>query len=93
MDNGQIFASHGIGGLVGNILTALFAEKAIAAYDGTVINGGWLDHHYIQLAYHLADSSAGLAYAFIMTVSTAIHFRQDGLSHHSDRRLFSGSCT
>jgi Amt family ammonium transporter len=68
----QIFASHGIGGIVGNILTALFAQKAIAAYDGQVINGGWLDRHYVQLAYHLADSSAGLTYSFIMTVSTAL---------------------
>jgi len=63
----DIFASHGIGGIVGNILTALFAQKSIAAADGTVIAGGWLDRHYIQLAVHLADSSAGLAYSFIMT--------------------------
>jgi len=50
-------------------LTAIFAEASVAAYDGTKIPGGWLDHHYIQLAFHLADSSAGLAYSFIMTVS------------------------
>ena len=65
----QIFASHGIGGLVGNILTALFAQKSIAAYDGAVIRGGWLDCNYMQLAYHLANSSAGLSYSFVMTVS------------------------
>jgi len=65
----DIFASHGIGGLVGNILTALFAQKSIAALDGSTINGGWLDHHYLQLAIHLADSSAGLAYSFIMTTA------------------------
>jgi Amt family ammonium transporter len=38
-------------------------------YDGsTAIPGGWLDHHYIQLAYQLADSVASLAYSFVMTV-------------------------
>ena len=33
-----------------------------------MIDGGWLDHHYIQLAYQLADSMSGLAYSFVMTV-------------------------
>ena len=43
----QIFASHAIGGLVGNILTALFAQASIAGSDGyTLIDGGWLDHWY-----------------------------------------------
>ncbi|KAF9529651.1 ammonium transporter [Crepidotus variabilis] len=66
-DSLDIFASHAVGGIVGNILTALFAQKSIAAFDGTDIAGGWIDHHYIQLAYHIADSSAGLAYSFVMT--------------------------
>jgi len=72
----DIFASHGVGGLVGNILTAIFAQKRIAAYDGSLIKGGWLDRHYMQLAVHLADSTAGLAYSFIMTTAIlwAMHF-------------------
>jgi len=65
----DIFASHGVGGLIGNILTAIFAQKSIAALDGTVIDGGWLDRHFIQLGYHLADSTAGLAYSFCMTTA------------------------
>jgi ammonium transporter, Amt family len=37
----------------------------IAHLDGaTSIPGGWLNHHYIQLAYQLADSVSGLAYSF-----------------------------
>lgn len=37
----------------------------IAALDGaTVIPGGWLNKHYIQLAYQLADSVAGFTYSF-----------------------------
>ncbi|EEB93901.1 hypothetical protein MPER_07379 [Moniliophthora perniciosa FA553] len=55
-DTLDIFASHGIGGIVGNILTGLFAEKGIAALDGlAAIDGGWLDRNFIQLGYQLAD--------------------------------------
>ncbi|KAL0958506.1 hypothetical protein HGRIS_000648 [Hohenbuehelia grisea] len=63
----DIFASHGVGGMVGNILTALFAQASVAAFDGTEIPGGWIDHNYIQLGYQLADSVAGFAYSFVMT--------------------------
>lgn len=67
-DTLDIFASHGIGGVLGNVLTALFAQASIAGFDGiSVINGGWIDHHYIQLGYQLADSVSGVAYTFVMT--------------------------
>ncbi|KAF8474701.1 putative ammonium transporter [Kalaharituber pfeilii] len=65
----DIFAEHGIGGIVGNILTAFFAADYIAALDGVSIgeykiDGGWLNHHWVQLGYQVADSVAGFAYAF-----------------------------
>ncbi|KAF7794031.1 hypothetical protein EIP86_005159 [Pleurotus ostreatoroseus] len=64
----DIFASHGIGGMIGNVLTALFAQASVAGFDGiTVIDGGWIDHHYIQLGYQIADSMAGFGYSFVMT--------------------------
>jgi Amt family ammonium transporter len=64
----DIFASHAVGGIVGNLLTGLFAQASIAASDGiTTIPGGWLDHHYIQLGYQAADSAAGLSYSFVVT--------------------------
>jgi len=64
----DIFASHTIGGICGNILTAFFAQASVAKFDGfTVIRGGWLDHHYIQFAYQLADSVSGLCYSFVVT--------------------------
>ena len=51
-------------------MTALFAQATIAGSDGyTVIQGGWLDHHYAQLAIHLADSVSGITYSFVVTVS------------------------
>ena len=30
----DIFATHGIGGMVGNLLTALFADSRVAGFDG-----------------------------------------------------------
>jgi Amt family ammonium transporter len=55
--------------MVGNVLTGLFAQRSVAAYDAiTVIPGGWLDHHYIQLGYQVADSVTGFAYSFVVTV-------------------------
>ncbi|KAK8156292.1 putative ammonium transporter [Phyllosticta citrichinensis] len=61
----DIFAVHGVGGFVGNILTAFFAADYIAHLDGTTeIDGGWINHHWVQLGYQLADSIAGGAYSF-----------------------------
>ncbi|KAI1356956.1 ammonium transporter [Xylaria sp. FL0043] len=64
-DSLDIFAVHAVGGFVGNILTAFFAADYIAHLDGvSVIKGGWLNQHWIQLAYQLADSVAGGVYSF-----------------------------
>jgi ammonium transporter, Amt family len=69
----QIFASHAIGGVVGNILTGIFAQKSVAAFDGrTHIAGGWLDHHWPQVGYQLASSVAGMSYSFVMTVRNRV---------------------
>ncbi|KAF9585634.1 hypothetical protein BGW38_001457 [Lunasporangiospora selenospora] len=64
----DVFAVHGVGGIVGNILTGVFAQASIAALDGvTVIKGGWLDRNWIQVAHQLADSAAGLSWSFGVT--------------------------
>ncbi len=77
-DTLDIFASHAIGGVVGNLLTGLFAQASIAAADGyTVIPGGWLDHHYIQLAYQLADSVSGMSYSFVLTVRSILNIQRN----------------
>ncbi|KAM0753818.1 putative ammonium transporter [Meredithblackwellia eburnea MCA 4105] len=67
-DPADVFGCHAIGGIVGNLLTGIFAQAEIAATDGaSVIPGGWLDGHYIQLGYQLADCCAVTLYAFGMT--------------------------
>ncbi|KAG0359087.1 hypothetical protein BG005_001395 [Podila minutissima] len=64
----DVFAVHGVGGIVGNLLTGIFAQSWVAALDGTtVIKGGWLDGHWMQLAYQLADSAAGMGWSFVVT--------------------------
>ncbi|KAJ5771002.1 uncharacterized protein N7511_003053 [Penicillium nucicola] len=63
----DIFAVHTVGGLVGNLLTGLFAADYIAALDGTEIAGGWINHNWVQLGYQLADSVSGFAYSFFGT--------------------------
>jgi len=64
----DVFAVHGVGGIVGNLLTGIFAQSWVAALDGvTVIKGGWLDGHWIQIAYQLADSTAGMTWSFGVT--------------------------
>lgn len=73
----DIFASHAVGGFVGCILTALFAQASVAGFDGiTVIPGGWFDHHYIQLGHQIADGLAGFAWSLVVTtiILWAMHF-------------------
>jgi ammonium transporter, Amt family len=48
--------------------SGFFAADYIAALDGsTVISGGWLNHHWIQLAYQICDSVTGFGYSFVVT--------------------------
>ena len=37
-DSLDVFGVHGIGGIVGSVLTALFAERSISGQDTTVLN-------------------------------------------------------
>lgn len=61
----DIFAIHAVGGLVGDVLTGLFAANYIAHLDGTtVIAGGWLNHHWKQVGIQLAGGVTGLVYSF-----------------------------
>jgi Amt family ammonium transporter len=59
----DVFAVHGVGGIVGNLLTGIFAQKKYA--DG--IEGGWLDGHYMQIVHQLADTCAGFGWSFCIT--------------------------
>jgi len=63
-----IIARHAIGGLVGNILTGVFAQASVAGLDGkTYIQGGWFHDHWVQVGIQLANSVAGMSYSFVVT--------------------------
>ncbi|TEA18236.1 Ammonium transporter 1 [Colletotrichum sidae] len=69
VDDGlDIFAIHGVGGYVGDILTGLFAQKAVPALDGaTVIDGGWWDGNFRQLGLQLAGATTCAAWSFFVS--------------------------
>jgi len=63
------FGFHGVGGITGALLTGIFAQKWVAALDGTVINGGLVDGNGLQIAYQLAEIFSCSIYAFVLTFS------------------------
>ncbi|KAI9480950.1 MAG: ammonium transporter AmtB-like domain-containing protein [Benjaminiella poitrasii] len=86
-DVADVFAVHGVGGYIGSLLTGIFAEAYIANLDGaTVIAGGWMNHHWAQLGYQLAEATAGAAWSFVVTyLILFIMNKIPGLSLRVDR--------
>lgn len=64
----DIFATHGVGGAVGAVLTGLFADTRVTGFDGFSAGGGWINHRYIQLGYQLASTCAIISYTFVVTM-------------------------
>ena len=69
----DVFAEHGIAGVVGLIFNALFASSEIIALDGVNagVMGGWLDKNYKQLYIQVAFIVASAAYTFVMSAAIA----------------------
>jgi len=64
----DIYAVHALAGVVGLLMTGIFAQASVAANDGyAVIDGGWLDGNWIQLAKQIAWIAVGSAWTFVMT--------------------------
>jgi len=81
----DVFAVHGVGGIIGNLLTGVFAEANVIALDGTVLPGGWLNQNWIQIGYQAADSVTGVTYSFCVTyLILFIMDRIPGLSLRAD---------
>jgi len=64
-DTLDVFACHGVGGIMGMILTAIFAEVE----GGSLINGGWdvFGHHMMALVLVAAFSFFGAMLLFKLT--------------------------
>lgn len=66
----DIFAVHALAGIVGVIMTGLFAQSSVAANDGfSQIAGGWLDHNYVQLGKQVAWAAVGFTWTFVVTLA------------------------
>lgn len=67
VDNGDTFATHCLGGFLGTIVTGLFAQREVAAYDGvTVIAGGCLiDGNWRQLGVQIVEALIGFVWSFV----------------------------
>jgi len=64
----DVFGLHGIGGIVGNFLVAIFAQKSVAIVDGTVIEGGWLDGNWKQIGIQAIDTAACASWSFLVSL-------------------------
>lgn len=56
----DMFAIHGIGGIVGSILTGIFAG------NGYQVRGGWVAGHWMQVPYQILGSVVVLMYVLVM---------------------------
>lgn len=72
-DSLDVFAEHGIGGMVGLIFNGFFASGSIIGLDGVNSGaiGGFVDHHYVLIGWQIAAIVAGSAYAFVMSAIIA----------------------
>lgn len=66
-DTLDAFGIHGVGGVIGSILTGIFADARMGAFDGTAINGGWISQNYVQVGYQLAGTVAIAVYSFVVS--------------------------
>ncbi|CAG8471350.1 16202_t:CDS:1, partial [Dentiscutata heterogama] len=66
-DTMDVFAVHGVGGFIGNILTSIFADKDIVLLSGDEIPGGAINGNFIQILIQLS-SFAGMFYSFVITL-------------------------
>ncbi|KAL8799857.1 MAG: hypothetical protein Q9223_007360 [Gallowayella weberi] len=73
-DSMDVFAEHGVAGMLGLIANALFGATYIIGLDGVntgIITGGWPNHNYKQLYIQIAYIVACTGYAFVMSAILA----------------------
>ena len=70
----DVFAEHGVAGMLGLMANALFGATYIIGLDGVntgIIQGGWIDHNWRQFYVQLAYVLAATAYAFTVSLILA----------------------
>jgi ammonium transporter, Amt family len=68
IDEGMdVFKLHGVGGMVGSILTGIFAQSWVSALDGSTQAPGGIDGNGIQIGKQFAEITAISSYSFVVT--------------------------
>jgi ammonium transporter, Amt family len=71
-DSLDIFAQHGVGGIVGLLTNAFFASHSVITLDGVSTNkGGWVDRNWKQFYIQAAYIIAACSYTFVVTALLA----------------------
>lgn len=71
----DVFAEHGIAGMIGLLFNGIFAASYIIGLDGVnvgTIPGGWIERNWRQLYVQIAYIVATTAYAFVMSALIAV---------------------
>jgi Amt family ammonium transporter len=63
----EVFKIHGIGGMVGSLLTGIFASSSVSSLDGATIASGAIDGVGIQVVKQLAEIGAISGYSFVVS--------------------------
>ena len=70
----DVFAEHGMAGVIGLVFNAIFGDDRISGLDGVNTGaglGGWVIHNYKQLYIQVAYIVATSAYSFFMSALIA----------------------
>lgn len=72
-DSMDVFAEHGVPGILGLIFNAFFAADYIIGLDGVNngITGGWLNQNWKQMYIQIAYIVACMAWAFVISLILA----------------------
>lgn len=85
-DSLDVWAEHGMAGVIGLIFNAIFGLSTVIGYDGVTDHlGGWIDHNwkqlYIQIAYIMAvlvyGSGVTAVLCFVLNKIPGLHLRID----------------
>lgn len=66
----DIFAIHGVGGVVGDLLTGIFAANWVPALDGVSGDsyaGGWWNGNWVQMGYQLVAALTCATWSFVVS--------------------------
>ncbi|KAK7532515.1 ammonium transporter AmtB-like domain-containing protein [Phyllosticta paracitricarpa] len=70
----DVFAEHGVAGMVGLLFNGIFGASYIIGLDGVntgLYPGGWIEHEWIQLPKQIAYIAATAGWAFFMSALLA----------------------